>query len=377
MADKRDYYDVLGIQKSAGDDEIKKAYRNLAKKYHPDANPNNTDAETKFKEASEAYEILSDEKKRAAYDQYGHSAFSGGAGGGGGFSGAGFEFDMGDIFETFFGGDIFGGGRRRQGPRRGADVTAQMSVTFEEAFFGASKDISLQMQENCETCGGSGAKPGTHPENCKHCGGSGRERVQQQSIFGYVTSERTCAVCRGEGKIIREPCQHCSGKGKLRRTKTLQVNIPKGIDGGQSIRLTGKGEPGDKGGPNGDLLIGIQVRPHKIFRREGVNLYLTVPITFAQATLGDEISIPTMEQDERFTVKPGTQPGTVATIRGRGFANVKNSRITGDLIVTLNVVVPTRLNERQKIKLREFADETDDDAKEQKKSFFEKIKGKQ
>jgi len=373
MADKRDYYEVLGVQKNAGDDEIKKAYRNLAKKYHPDANPS-PDAETKFKEASEAYEILSDEKKRAAYDQYGHSAFSGG--GGSGFSGAGFEFDMGDIFESFFGGDIFGGGRRRQGPRRGADVTAQMNITFDEAFFGAVKEISLQMQENCEICGGTGAKPGTVPESCRHCNGSGRERVQQQSVFGYVTSERTCAVCRGEGKIVRDPCQPCMGRGKQRKTKTLQVNIPKGIDSGQSIRLSGKGEPGEKGGPHGDLLIGVQVRPHKIFKREGSNIYLNVPITFVQAALGDEISIPTMEQDEKYTIKPGTQPGAVAVIRGKGFANVKNNRVTGDLVVTLNVAVPTKLNERQKNKLREFADEMDEEFKDQKKTLFEKIKGK-
>jgi len=377
MADKRDYYEVLGVQKSAGDDEIKKAYRNLAKKYHPDANPNNADAEKKFKEASEAYEILSDEKKRSAYDQYGHAAFSGGQGGGG-FSGAGFEFDMGDIFESFFGGggDIFGGNRRRQGPRRGADVSASMSVTFEEAFFGVSRDISLQMQENCETCGGTGAKTGTVPENCRQCNGTGRERVQQQSIFGYVTTERTCVACRGEGKINRNPCPQCAGRGKQRKSKTLQVNIPKGIDSGQSIRLPGKGEPGEKSGPYGDLLIGVSVKPHKLFKRDGMNIYLDFPITFAQAALGDDILIPTMEQDEKYTVRPGTQPGAVATIRGKGFTNVKNNRITGDLFVTFIVTVPTKLNERQKTKLKEFAEEMDEDSKDQKKGFFEKMKNK-
>ena len=374
MADKRDYYEVLGVQKNAGDDELKKAYRSLAKKYHPDANPNNSEAEDKFKEASEAYEVLSDEKKRAAYDQYGHSAVNGT--GGSGFSGAGFEFDMGDIFETFFGGDIFGGSRRRQGPRRGADVSAQMTVTFEEAFFGATKEITLQMLENCEACDGTGAKKGTTPENCRHCNGSGRERVQQQSIFGYTTVERTCAVCRGEGKIIRDPCPQCAGKGKQRKSKTLQVNIPKGIDSGLSIRLSGKGEPGEKGGPHGDLLIGIQVRAHKIFKRDGLNLYLNVPITFVQAALGDEITIPTMENSEKYVIRPGTQPGTIATLKGKGVTNVKNNRIIGDLIVTLNVAVPTKLSDRQKAKLREFAEEMDEDFKDQKKGIFERIKGK-
>ena len=272
MADKRDYYEVLGVDKNASDAEIKKAYRKLAKKYHPDANPNNKEAEAKFKEAGEAYEVLSDSQKKAAYDRYGHSAFENG-GGGGGFSGGfggGFSggMDVGDIFETFFGssgfGDIFGGGsgRRRNGPKRGADIQANMQISFEESMFGTEKEISLNVTETCDNCKGTGAKPGTVAENCKKCGGTGQESVTQQTMFGTMRSTRPCSACHGEGKIIKEPCPACRGKGKVKKNKSVKISIPKGIDNGQSIRKAGFGEAGEKGGPNGDLYINIYVKPH-------------------------------------------------------------------------------------------------------------------
>jgi molecular chaperone DnaJ len=380
MADKRDYYEALGVSKSASDDELKKAYRKMAKQYHPDNNPGDKNAEEKFKEINEAYGILSDPQKKSAYDQYGHAAFDPAQSGAGGFyNGAG--FDMGDIFESFFGdsafGDIFSaGGRARPGPRRGADLRTTMQIRFEEAVFGTTKDIRITTNETCETCHGSGAKPGTVAENCRHCGGTGQERVQQQTMFGSMTSVRTCSACHGEGKIIKEPCPACRGSGKVRANKTLQIVVPKGIDNGQSIRLSGKGEAGDKGGPNGDLLITVYVQPHKVFTRQGTNLYIDVPVTFVQAALGDDIAIPTLEGEEAFTVKPGTQPNTVVNIRGKGVPNVKNQRLVGDLVVKFIINVPTQLNERQRQKLREFAEEMGSDYRDDKKTWFDKLMGK-
>ncbi len=378
MAGKQDYYETLDVSKSASDDEIKKAYRKLAKKYHPDANKNDANAEAKFKEVNEAYSVLSDSQKRAAYDQMGHAAFD--QTGGGGFYGGGMGgmgFDMNDIFESFFGSDVFGGSsRRRNGPKRGADIHTTMQLKFDEAFFGAEKEIQFATSELCDTCKGSGAKPGTIAENCRHCGGSGQERYQQQSILGTITSVRTCSVCRGEGKIIKEPCSSCRGTGKVRKSKTITVNVPKGIDNGQSIRMSGRGELGEKGGSPGDLLITIYVQAHKVFVREGNNLYLDVPITFVQATLGDEITIPTMESSEKYTIKAGTQTGTTVTLRGKGVPSVKNNRIVGDLIVKLNVTIPTTLTDRQRQLLKEFAEDMGDDYKDHKKGFFDKIKDK-
>lgn len=376
MADKKDFYEILGVQKGASDDELKKAFRALAKKYHPDANPGNKEAEQTFKDVSEAYQFLSDPQKRAAYDQYGHSAFDQ-MGGGGGYGSYGQAYDMGDIFEQFFGGggggfsDIFGGGRR-SGPRKGRDVQYNISIKFEEAIFGLTKDITLSMDETCETCNGSGAKPGTNPETCRKCGGSGQERVQQQTIFGVSVVTRTCSVCGGEGKIVKDPCPKCSGKGKTKKSKTIELNIPKGIDDGQSIRISGKGEAGDKGGPYGDLLINVRVQPHKIFTRDGMNLYIDVPISYVQAALGDEISIPLIDGEEKQTIKSGTQTGTRVTLRGKGVPNVRNQKQVGDLIATLNVVVPTSLNEKQKDILREFAKVSGDELKEHKKGWFKK-----
>jgi len=376
MADKTDYYEALGITKDANDDQIKKAYRKLAKQYHPDANPGDSKAEAKFKEVSEAYSVLSDPQKRAAYDQYGHSAFdpnsSGGQGGFSGYSG----FDANDIFESFFGGgfgDIFGGGARRNGPRRGADLQTSMQIEFEEAVNGAEKSIQITSNEACDTCKGSGAKPGTTAESCKQCNGTGQERVMQQTMFGAMTSVRTCSACRGTGKIIKTPCTNCGGSGKVRQSKTLQIQIPKGIDNGQSIRLTGKGEPGERGGPSGDLLITIYVKPHRLFTRNGTNLYLEVPITFAQAALGSEISIPTLTGLEKYTLKPGTQTGTAVTLKGKGIPSLRNNKNFGDLVATLKVTVPTQLTDRQKQLLKDFAESMGEEYTDHKKGFFDKV----
>ncbi len=379
MANKRDYYEVLGVNKQASDDDLKKAYRKLAKQYHPDANPGNKEAEEKFKEVSEAYAILSDAQKRKNYDQFGHAAFETGGGGGGDFYSS---FDINDIFNSFFGndvGDIFGGGRRR-GPRRGRDVETTLQISFEEAVFGTEKEINISLNETCTTCNGSKAKPGTTAESCRQCGGSGQERVLQQTVIGSMTSVRTCSVCRGEGKIIKEPCLTCRGSGFVRMANNIKVNVPMGIDNGQTIRMSGKGEAGERGAQPGDLLVTIYVRPHKLFTRRETNLYLEMPITFAQAALGDEISIPILESfdktgEEKYTIKPGTQTGTVVTIRGKGVPNVRNNRIVGDLHVTLKVIVPTTLTDRQKQALKAFSDEMGEEHKEIRKSFLDKLKG--
>lgn len=356
MAEKRDYYEVLGVQKGASEDELKKAYRKLAKKYHPDANPDNKEAENKFKEISEAYDVLSDSQKRAQYDQFGHAAFdpSMGGGGAGGFYGGGFDMgDIGDIFGSMFG---FGGGgsARRNGPRRGADVNVNIQISFEEAIFGATKEISVGIVDECETCHGTGAKPGTHAETCAKCNGTGQERVVQQSLFGAMTSVRTCSSCNGTGKSIKDPCNSCHGAGRLRKNKKFEINIPKGIDNGQTIRLAGKGEAGERGGGYGDLLVTIYVQTDRIFTRKGTNLYCDVPITFVQAALGGEINIKTIDGEQKYTIKPGTQPETVVTLRGVAVPNLRNPRVRGDQIVTLKVQIPTSMTEKQKQLLRDF-----------------------
>lgn len=378
LAGKQDYYELLGVNKSATDDEIKRAYRKLAKKYHPDANPGNKEAEEKFKEIGEAYEVLSDSTKRSQYDQFGHAAFGQGGAGGGFYSG-GMEFDMGDfsdlgdIFGSMFG---FGGGgtsRRRSGPRRGADVSTTIQITFEEAIFGVKKELSINVTDECDTCHGTGAKPGTHAETCKKCGGSGQERFTQQSIFGAVTSVRTCSACHGTGKQIKDPCSSCRGTGKIKRNKRIEINIPKGIDSGQTVRISGKGEVGEKGGGYGDLLVTVYIKPHKYFVRKGMNLYCDVPISFVQAALGDEITIQTIDGEQKYTVKAGTQPDTVINLKGMGVPNLRNPNSRGDQVVTLKVKIPTSMTEKQKQLLREFYGNGTTN-EEGKKGFWDKVK---
>jgi len=373
---KRDYYEILGVNKQASDDDIKKAYRKMAKQYHPDNNPGDTAAEAKFKEVNEANAILSDAEKRRTYDQFGHSAFSQ-QGGGGGWGGV--HPDINDMFSSMFTqmdiGDIFGGGRSRRGPKRGADMQMRLPIKFEEAVFGATRDIQMQTYDACGTCKGSGAKPGTFAENCKKCNGTGSERVIRQTMLGVMTSVESCSACRGEGKVIRDPCLTCRGQGRIRATKTLQVTVPKGIDDGQQIRLAGKGEVGEKGAEAGDLYIIVSVSPHKLFTRSGTNLHMEVPITFVQAALGDEISIPLLDGTEaKYTIKGGTQPGAVVSLRGKGVPSLRNNRNVGDLIVKLLVTVPTNMNDRQKELLKSFNDAMGDDYKYHKKRWFDKVK---
>ena len=360
MAEKRDYYEVLGIDRNASASEIKKAYRKLAKKYHPDTNPGDKEAEAKFKEVTEAYEILSDSEKKAQYDQYGHAAFEQGAGGfnGGGFGGFDFGGDMGDIFGDIFGG-MFGGGSRggaRQAnrPTQGAHVRARIHVTFEEAVFGTSKKIEITLKDECTTCHGTGAKPGTNPETCPKCQGRGQVVFTQQSMFGMVRNVQTCPECNGTGKIIKEKCTSCRGTGYTSSRKKIQVSVPAGIDNGQCIRIREKGEPGVNGGPRGDLLVEVQVTRHPIFQRQDMNIFSTAPITFAQAALGGDVKISTVDGDVLYTVKPGTQTDTKIRLKGKGVPSLRNSNVRGDHYVTLVVQTPTKLNEKAKEALRAF-----------------------
>jgi len=370
---KQDYYELLGINKGASDGEIKSAYRAMAKKYHPDANPNDKTAEAKFKEVGEAYSVLSDSQKKAAYDQYGHSAFEQG-GGAHGFN-FNMDFDAHDIFGNIFG-DFFGGGRSRQpqGPRRGSDLQTEVYINFEESITGAERELNLPLDDHCATCKGSGAKPGTVAESCKRCNGTGQERVVQQTMFGAMQSARTCGTCRGSGKIIKEPCSTCKGSGIVRKNEKIQITIPKGIDNGQAVRKQGMGQPGQKGGPKGDLLIVVNVRPHKQFKRQGNNLYLDLGIEFTQAALGGDITIPTPYGDIPQQIKAGTQPNTVVTIKGKGVPNVRNEKQVGDLFVKLNIKVPTSLTQNQKDLLTQFAGDLPPGETTEKKRFFGKKK---
>ena len=381
MADKRDYYEVLGVSRSATDSEIKSAYRKLAKKYHPDTNPGDAEAEVKFKEASEAYAILSDADKRHQYDQFGHAAFEGGAGGAGGFDFG--SFDMGDIFGDLFG-DFFGGGRSRgpsNGPMKGQNVRVSVRLTFEEACFGAEKEIELNIKETCEKCHGTGAKPGTSPETCSNCGGKGQVVFTQQSLFGVVRNVQACPDCRGTGKIIKERCTDCSGSGYISRRKKISVSIPAGIDNGQSVRIRDKGEPGVNGGPRGDLLVQVMVSRHPVFQRQDYDIYSTAPITFADAALGAEVRIKTIDGDVLYTVKPGTQTDTRVRLRGKGVPTTRNKQVRGDHYVTLVVQVPTKMNAEQKELLRAFNEamygkKEEEDAKDhkEKRNPFKKKK---
>ncbi len=377
---KRDYYEVLGVPKDADDAALKKAYRVLAKKYHPDTNQGNPEAEAKFKEASEAYAVLSDPDKRRQYDQFGHAAFEGG--GAGGFGGFDFNSaDMGDIFGDIFG-DLFGGGRRSRannGPMRGANLRSRIRITFDEALFGCEKEIELTSRDQCKECGGTGAKPGTKPETCPKCNGKGRVVYTQQSLFGMVRSEQACPDCGGTGKIIKEKCPACRGTGHTSSKKRISVSIPAGIDNGQSVRIRGKGELGVNGGGRGDLLVEVVVSEHPTFRRQDTSIYSTVPISFTMAALGGEIRIKTVDGEVAYTVAPGTQTDTRIRLKGKGVPYLRNKDVRGDHYVTLVVKVPERLNKEQKEtlwKFREAMGETTPspapEEKHKKKGFFNK-----
>ena len=382
---KRDYYEVLGVDKNADEATIKKAYRQLAKKYHPDMNPGDAEAEKKFKEASEAYAVLSDPEKKRQYDQFGHAAFDGGMGGGAG----GFDFsgmDMGDIFGDIFG-DFFGGGRRRSadnGPRKGANLRAVVRISFEEAAFGCEKEIEITLKDDCTTCHTTGAKPGTSPETCTKGGGKGKVVYTQQSFLGMVQNVQSCPDCGGTGKIIKDKCPDCHGTGYIAKRKKIKVKIPAGIDNGQSVRIRDKGEPGTNGGPRGDLLVEVNVSRHPIFQRQDMNIYSTAPISFAQAALGGEVRISTIDGDILYDVKPGTQTDTRIRLKGKGIPSLRNSNVRGDHYVTLVVQVPTSLSEEAKEALRKFDDASGQSLKKQdgaagnarhkKKGFMDKIK---
>lgn len=377
MANKRDYYEVLGVDKNASEADIKKAYRGLAKKYHPDVNPGNAEAEAKFKEVNEAYEVLSDADKKAKYDQYGHAAFDptagagGGYGGFGGFGGGGFDVDLGDIFGSFFGG---GGSRQRRnnGPQKGEDIELNVTVDFEEAVFGCKKNVSFQKYAKCASCHGSGSADGKS-ETCPTCRGTGQKRVVQNLGGMQFQSTVTCDTCRGTGKYIKTPCQKCRGSGFERITKNLTVDIPAGIDHGKGLVIRGAGNDGKNGGIAGDVYVIVSVRKSSTFKREGYNLYCDVPITISEATLGAEIEVPTLEGREKFTIPDGTQTGTTFTLKQKGVPIINSSK-RGDLIFRVNVEIPKGLTEKQKDLLRAFADACGESNYAKKKGFFKKDK---
>lgn len=374
MADKRDFYEVLGVNKGASDDEIKKAYRKLAKKYHPDLNPDDSSAEQKFKEVSEAYEILSDKEKRARYDQFGHAGVDpnfGAGGNTGGFGGFG-GFDMGDIFGDIFGGGFGGFGGRsstRRGPQRGSNVSAEVTITFKEAAFGCEKEINLYRIETCPDCSGSGAKPGTEVTTCSVCGGRGQVTTTQRTILGNMQTVTTCSACGGKGKVAKEPCGKCAGKGRVKKGRKIKVKIPAGIDDGQTISLSGQGNAGEQGAPSGDLYVSVYVKPSSTFERNGFDVSYKMDISFAEAALGATVEVPTLDGKVKYEIPEGTQPGTVFRFKGKGIPYLKRSG-RGDQYVMVNVVVPKKLSGKQKELLREFAGMTN--GKEKSKGFFDK-----
>lgn len=372
---KRDYYEVLEIGKEATDTDIKKAYRKLAKQYHPDVNPGDKNAEAKFKEINEAYEVLSDQQKKARYDQYGHAGVDPNSFGGAGAGFGDFDFGgIGDIFESFFGGGGFGrSSRSRSGPQKGADLKYSIQLTFEEAAFGVEKEITISRHENCSNCSGTGAKPGTSPQTCKHCNGTGQVQYKQSTPFGQFVNVKTCDVCRGDGKIITDPCPSCNGKGKVKNTVKRNIDIPAGIDDGQTISMRGEGEPGSKGGPAGDVYITVAVKPHAIFKRQGNDVVCEMPITFVQAALGAELEVPTLDGKVKYSIPEGTQTGSIFRLKSKGIPYLRgNGR--GDQYVKVEIDVPKKLNDKQKQLLRDFAEISGDDVYEQRKGFFDKMK---
>lgn len=380
MADKRDYYEVLGVDKSADADTIKKAYRTLAKKYHPDMNPGDKEAEQRFKEVNEAYAVLSDPDKKAKYDQYGFAGVDGngagfGEGGFGGFGGFDSSDIFGDIFSSFFGGSSSGSssGARRNGPTRGGDILQRVTISFEEAAFGCKKDVSFARIEKCPDCGATGAAKGSTVDTCPTCHGTGTVRVSQRTPLGMFQSTRPCDACGGTGKKISNPCPNCRGKGYIRITKKLEVTIPAGIDDGQKVAIRSQGDSGRNGGPNGDLIIEVNVRPHAVFERDGYNIYCEVPITFAEAALGADIQIPTLEGQMSFTIPEGTQNGAQFTVRGKGIPYV-NSKSRGDLIFAVSIETPKNLTESQKELLRRFSESLGERNNSKKESFLKNLK---
>ena len=380
MAEKRDYYEVLGVQKGATDDEIKKAYRKLAKKYHPDLNPGDKTAEANFKEVNEAYSVLSDAEKRSRYDRFGHagtddSGAYGGAGGFGGFGGFGdVDIDFGDIFGSF--GSFFGGGTRssrRNGPQRGADIEQNLQLTFEEAAKGVEVEISVSRYENCKSCKGTGAKDGTAVETCSVCKGSGQVSNQVRTPFGVMQNVGTCNACGGTGSIIKDKCTACAGRGQVRVTKKITVKIPAGIDNGQTLTVRGEGHCGKKGGPNGDVYLTIQIRKHKIFTRKGYDVHCTIPVTFVDATLGTEIDVPTLNGSVKLKIPEGTQNATSFRLRGAGIEKLRGNG-KGDQYVKVLVEVPKNLNQNQKELLKKFGDSLGASNYQQRKGFFETVK---
>ena len=362
MADKRDYYEVLGVDKSASADEIKKAYRKKAKQYHPDLNPGDKEAEAKFKEANEAYEVLSDDQKKARYDQFGHAGVDPNYGAGSGGFGGGFgdDIDLGDIFSSFFGGGFggggFGGGGRRanpNAPRRGEDLQSTVTISFEEAAAGCKRKVDVNRIEVCQECGGSGAAKGTSPTTCPECGGSGQVTAQQRTPFGVIQTQRACTRCGGKGKIIETPCQKCRGRGRVTKHSTLEVDIPAGIDDRQILNVRGEGNKGINGGPAGDLHVNVNVRPHPFFERDGFNVWCEVHITFVQAALGDSIQVPTLDGKVQYSIPAGTQSATVFKLKGKGIQNIR-TKVRGDQLVRVIVDVPTKMTAEQKTALLHF-----------------------
>lgn len=372
MADKRDYYEVLGVPKQASEEEIKKAFRKLAKQYHPDLHPGDKEAEAKFKEINEAYEVLSDKEKRQKYDQFGHAGVDPNMAGAGGSPFT--DFDFGDIFGSIFGG--FGGGRRQSNPnapRRGGDTETSVNISFEEAAKGCKKTVTYQNVERCEECGGTGAQKGTSPVTCSTCGGSGQVRINQRTPFGVIQTSRTCDRCQGTGKIIEKPCKACGGQGRVRKRKSVEVTIPAGIDDDQVLKVNGHGNAGVNGGPAGDLHVYVNVRPHPIFERRGDDVWCTLPITFTQAALGDEVVVPTLDGKVSYQIHEGTQPEDVFKLKGKGIPHLYG-RGRGDQYVKVSIEVPKNLTNQQKEILKEFDSNTSDRNYQKRKGFFEKLK---
>lgn len=366
---KKDYYEVLGVEKGASDVEIKKAFRKLALKYHPDKNSGNKESEEKFKEINEAYQVLSDPQKRSQYDQFGTADFNGGGAGFSGFD----DFDLGDIFESFFGGGFSGSSRRRNGPQKGPDIQYSINLTFNEAVFGVEKEISITKSENCKTCNGTGAKPGTHSKTCPKCNGSGQIKVQRNTALGSFVSVNTCDMCGGKGTIIAEPCNDCRGKGTVRKQKKMKVNIPAGVDTGNVIPIRGQGEAGTNGGPSGDLYIAVRVMSDPLFKRRGDDIYIDQHISFAKATLGTELKVKTIDGEVKYDVPAGTQPGTVFRLKGKGVSHV-NSRGRGDQYINIVVDIPKSLNQKQKEALLAYMEASGEIQSSEREGFLDKIK---